>query len=349
MHVVEEAQELGAFGQPEDLVQVRGRLVELEVVDQAPRDVDVRAARVLDVVDGEGHLQGLEQRAKALATVVRPEGHSEVVQGVRQRGAVAGFGGQVDGASRQPGAVVAAMGERGQLSLVAERPREQTGIAGLGQNRTGLLGRLLRLRPATREPEEPGQPAQAQSECASVGMLATQLDRGALGDDRGVCCAGVVALDGVGLQQLELLRRRIAIEVVQRPLELGDGLSVRAGRRGLPGRHRRVPDDGVHLAGLRGVVHQLAGTRLELLQGGEHAPVELDPASDRHGVHDGSAGQLVPEGHLIRTDGQQTAFLGVRECRARVDHQRTEKSADRLRSGRPRAAPPRPGAGSAAV
>ena len=55
------ADEFAFFGQRQRLDHERFRLIEAELVQQAPDEADVRATRILDVVDGQGNAHSFAQ------------------------------------------------------------------------------------------------------------------------------------------------------------------------------------------------------------------------------------------------------------------------------------------------
>jgi hypothetical protein len=58
-----------------------------------------------------------------------------------------------------------------QLRLIAQRKREQPFISDLSENGGGFFGCLVCARSLPVEPHDPGQPAQAEPECAPVLQL----------------------------------------------------------------------------------------------------------------------------------------------------------------------------------
>jgi hypothetical protein len=77
------------------------------------------------------------------------------------------------------------------------------------------------------------------------------------------------------------------------------------GRGSITRRNRRIPYEGVDVAGLGCVMHKPAGIGVaKVFQSGQYAGVQLQAARHRQSVHDCSSGELVPEGDLFRLHGE---------------------------------------------
>ena len=119
----------------------------------------------------------------------------------------------------------------------------------------------------------------------------------------------------------------------QGPLELRGGLAMRAERRGAPGRLRRVPQDGLRVAGALGVVGQQRRIGIAArLERGQQAGVQFGLAVRGDSGRHGHPHQLVPESQADPVRDEDPG-------RQAVLHRAT-----RSRPGSAAAAPGRPGA-----
>ena len=235
--------------------------------------------------------------------------------------------GERSGALAVRDALGEAVSGHAQLRFVAQGEREQPTVAGPLQHADRLPASLLGVRAFSCHPPDPRQPPQASAKLAQIPQRAVQFDRTPLGFDRLVDRSDRVALDRVLSEQFGALARGEPAFVLEHETEVGDGLAVRASTGRVSCGGRTVPDDGVLVTCLRGMMDDPRHIRSVVFdQGGEDAPVQGYEPRRWHRIGDGAPRQLVPEGEPARGHGQQAAFLGCcQRCHARQAGARNER------------------------
>jgi hypothetical protein len=221
-----------------------------------------------------------------------------------------------------------------QLGLVTQGQRQSSlvarGLEDLDRFRAAGLG----LRAGARPPVHPGQPSQAEPELARIAERAAQPHGVRLRRDGEVGEPDRIALDRVLIQEISLLVRREHLPVVEHQPVVRHSLAVRSGRGGLPRGRRAMLDDHVVSARLRSVVDdpREVDSLVTIKQRRKDGLVARHPPGGRHGVHDGTASELMRERDPRRRYGQHAALLGHRERGETARHDRLHQPS--LRRGR---------------
>ena len=268
---------------------------------------DLRADRAhVAQCPGRVVLQSLGERHVVPALQVRPAariagevpGRTDVGQGVAERLPVVEPLRQLDGplgpAHRRLQPVV----EHVELGLIAVRHGElPTRFDGLQHGDRAGAGRF-RLRAVAVPPVQPREPAQRLPDLFPVAGGLPQRHGGLSGRDRLDGQTRQVALHRVLLEQLGADRLRQSRRLRHGGPVVFDGLPVGPDRGRPPGRVRRIPQYGVHVAGLAGVMHQSGDIHVPLGIGRQHVedpPVQLPAGQYGQGALDRPSEQFVPE------------------------------------------------------
>ena len=167
------------------------------------------------------------------------------------------------------------MGEHGELRLIAQRKRKQPFVPDTAEDDCRFLSGLLRVSWSAVEPHDSGQPAQAQPEGALIRQLSPQRDSATLRSSRIDGRPDRVALYGALLEEVGQLGRCEAVLVGQGECVMGSSLTMGTGRGSITRRNRRIPYEGVDVAGLGCVMHKPAGIGVaKVLQSGQYAGVQ---------------------------------------------------------------------------
>ena len=140
--------------------------------------------------------------------------------------------------------------------------------------------------------------------------------------------AGGVALHGTAFEQVGALGLAEPGSVLERQPVVRDGFPVCPAASSLPRRRRGMPDEGVHVAGQRRVVHQprRVGVRVAA-QHTENTRLQGDPARPRQRVEDRTPGELVAEHGARGRDRHQPPLLGSGERREAVGQELLDQPA----------------------
>ena len=174
------ADELGFFGQRQRLDHQRLCLIKAKLVKQAPDQADIRATGILDIVDGQRNTHSFVQIFMAAGICALPPGQTEVGQGMGEHRSCACGRRQCNGSPGQCRGLLGAVGEHGELRLIAQRKRKQPLVADTAEDDGRFLGGCLRVSWSAVEPHDSGQPAQAQPEGARIRELSAQRDSATL-------------------------------------------------------------------------------------------------------------------------------------------------------------------------
>ena len=309
---------------PQQVLGPSGQLVGL---DEGQRPVQVRADVLVvahlgadggQVAHGPGgvvlqagggrHLEPLLQLLPAAQVAGQQPSRADVGQGVAERLLVVQPPGQLD---RPPGPGhrrLQPVGQHVELGLVAVGHGQlAAGLQGLQHGDGPDRGRL-RLASVAVPPVQPRQPAQRLAQLLRVAGGLPEGHGGLTGRDRLGGQPRQVGLDREALQQLGAGRRGDPVGMGQDRPVVADGLPVGRHRRRLPGRLRRIPQHGLGVAGLAGVVHQPGHVDLPSGGAGQHLQdpaVELPAAERRQRALHRLPEQLVAEPDRLLADDQQ--------------------------------------------